>query len=115
MLYALYSRQMSGLSPPEFVELNCPQRCFCDREEFVELRWRDGRATEHCVSLTTVMHLMLEQMQQQPIGTLRLHARAAMHLDDPIGPGLVESVAPGDQPAIHCGLRGTQLGDGRAR
>src|SRR5271154_4511148 len=40
------------LSPTKFRELGCPQRCFCDRKELVELWWHDGRAAEHGVSLT---------------------------------------------------------------
>ena len=55
--------------------------------------------------LAAVMDIVLEQMQQQPVGALGLHTCAAMHVDDAIRPFLVQRVAPGDQPAIDRGLR----------
>ncbi len=50
--------------------------------------------------LATVVDLMLEEVQQQPVGALPLNARAAVHFDSPVGPTLVERITPCDQSAI---------------
>ena len=62
------------LSPSKFVEFNRTQRCLCNGEEFVELGRRHGRAAEHRVRLTTMMDLVLKQVQQEAVRTLRLDA-----------------------------------------
>src|SRR5215469_12400063 len=64
----------SRLSPSKFVEFIRTQRCLCGGEEFVELRRWHGGAGEHRVRLTAMMNLMLEQVQQEAVGTLRLDA-----------------------------------------
>src|SRR6516165_12038761 len=62
----------SRLRPSKFVEFNRTQRCLCGGEEFVELRRWHGGAGEHRVRLTTMMDLVLEQVQQEAVRTLRL-------------------------------------------
>ena len=64
----------SRLSPSKFVEFNRTQRRLCGGEEFVELRRWYGGGGEHRVRLTTMMDLVLEQVQQEAVGTLRLDA-----------------------------------------
>jgi hypothetical protein len=100
------------LGPSKLVELGGAQRCLCDREELVELRRRYGSAAEHCVRVAAMMHLVLEKVQQKAVGPLRLHARAAVHTDDPIWPGFVQRLAPGDQATIDRRLGRPQVRDG---
>ena len=52
------------LGPAKLAKLDGAQRCFCDREELVELRWRRRGTAEHCVRLATMTDLVLEKMQQ---------------------------------------------------
>jgi len=99
------------LCPSELVELGGAQRRLCDREEFVELRRRYGGAAEHRMRLAAMVDLVLKQVQQEAIGPLRLHARAEVHLNDPVWPGFVERIAPGDQASIDRRLGGPQLRD----
>ncbi|HEY3841454.1 MAG TPA: hypothetical protein VGL72_33015, partial [Bryobacteraceae bacterium] len=97
-----------------FVEFISAQRSFRDREKLVQL-WRRHRSTaEHRVSLATVMDLVLEQVQKKAIRTLRLHAGASVNLNNPIDSGLVQRLAPGDQPAVKRCLRGPQVRHSRA-
>jgi hypothetical protein len=103
------------LGPTELVKFSRAQRRLCDREELVELRRRHRSAAQHCVCLATVMDLVLEQVQQKAIRTLRLHARASVHVNDAIGAGIVECLAPADQSAINRCLRGPKLRHGRTR
>ena len=44
--------------------------------------------------LAAMVNVMLEQVQQQSVRALALHAAAAVHFDDPIGPGFVQPIAP---------------------
>jgi hypothetical protein len=64
----------SRLSPSKFVEFIRTQRRFRNRKELVELRRWHGGAGEHRVRLTTMMDLVLEQVQQEAVRTLRLDA-----------------------------------------
>ena len=43
-----------------------------------------------------MMDLVLEQVQQQAIRALRLHPYTAVHLNNLVGGGFVQSLAPGD-------------------
>jgi len=56
-------------------------------------------AAEHRVRLATMMDLVLEQMQQKAVRTLLLHACAAVYVNNPIGGGFVQHLAPLVQPA----------------
>ena len=87
------------LGRSKLVEFDPAQRCLCDREEFVELWRRRRRAAEHLVRLATMMDLVLEQMQQKAVRTLLLHACAAVYVNNPIGGGFVQRLAPLVQPA----------------
>ena len=49
--------------------------------------------------LATLMDLVLEQMQQKAVRTLLLHACAAVYVNNPIGGGFVQHLAPLVQPA----------------
>ena len=97
------------LGPSKLGELGGAQWRLGDREELVELRRWYGSAAEHRVRLAAMMDLVLEQVQQKAVGPLRLHARAAVHMDDPIWPGFVQRLAPGDQSAIDRRLGGPQV------
>jgi len=45
------------------------------------------------------MDLVLEQMQQKAVRTLLLHACTAVYVNNPIGGGFVQHLAPLVQPA----------------
>src|ERR1700730_13443276 len=94
------------LGPSELVEFGSAQRRLCDREELVELRRRYGCAAERRVCLAAVMDLGVEQVQQKALCPLRLHARAPVHANDPIRPGFVQRLAPGDQSTVDRRLSG---------
>src|SRR5579871_6750793 len=74
------------LRPAKFCEFLRPQWRLGNREELIALRRCYRRCTEHRVCLSTMMHLVLEQMQQRPIGALRLHTDAAMHVNGSVRP-----------------------------
>src|SRR6476620_251229 len=78
------------LGPAKLHDLSFEHWCFSNREELVALRRLHACATQHAVRLTAVMDVMLEQVQQQSVGALGLHACAAMHTNDPIRPVLVQ-------------------------
>jgi hypothetical protein len=63
--------------------------------------------------LAAMVDLVLEQVQQRAIGPLRLHARAAVHTDDPVWPGFIQRLSPGDQSTIDRRLGGPQVRDRR--
>jgi hypothetical protein len=61
------------LCPSKLSEFGRAQRRLRSREEFVKLwRWHRG-AAEHRMRLAAMMDLVLEQMQQETIGTFQLH------------------------------------------
>jgi hypothetical protein len=64
------------------------------------------------VRLAAMVDLVLEQVQQKAVGPFRLHARAAVHMDDPIRPDFVQRLAPGDQSTIDRRLGRPQVQDG---
>jgi hypothetical protein len=60
------------------------------------------------------MNLMLKQMQQKPVHSLMLNARATMHLDDTLQTMGVKAFDDGDQAPIHVCLRLSESIQGRA-
>jgi hypothetical protein len=62
-----------------------------------------------------MMHLMLEQMQQQTVHPLALDGGAAMHGDDALQAGGVERFDDLEQAPVDCGLGLLQRGDRCAR
>src|SRR5215212_9958843 len=68
--------------PTKLREFLPPQRCFANGEKLIQLRRAHRRAAQHGVGLAAMMHLMLEQMQQQPVHPLALDGGAAMHGHD---------------------------------
>ena len=65
--------------------------------------------------LAAVMDIVLEEVQQQPVCALGLHASLAMHANNSVRPFLVKRGAKCNQPSIHRSLRRTQLGQRQTR
>src|SRR5439155_1267041 len=73
------------LGPAELCKFGVAQRRLAEAEEFVELRRRHAGAAQHRMDLATMMDVVLEQVQQQPVGALLLDAGVAMDADDAVG------------------------------
>src|ERR1700751_1810575 len=99
------------LAPAEIVELSGPERRLAGGKELVELRRRDARCREHGMGLAAMVDIMLEEMHQEAIAPLRLHAGVAI---DPHGAGKTirrQCLANRNQAPIDRSLSGPQLGE----
>src|SRR5438046_7274055 len=83
---------------------------FVRAEELVQLRRLDRCAREHCMRLSAMMDLMLEQMREQARSRFGLNAGATHHRHWPIEIVLGEPRARGDQPSIGVALGGREGG-----
>src|SRR5215212_2998780 len=70
------------LRPAQLRELRRAQRRLTRREKLIQLGRAYRRAAQHGVGLAAMMHLVLEQMQEQAVHPLALDGGAAMHGDD---------------------------------
>src|SRR5437899_5038479 len=99
------------LAPAQLRKLCRPQRRLPRREKLVELGRARRRPAEHRVGLAAMMHLMLEQMQEQAVHPLALDGGAAMHGDDALQSGAVERFDDGEQTPVYRGLGFPQRGN----
>ena len=103
---------------PPFIELKQLFLVFAEptvaiEKKLIELGWLDVGGAEHGVDLSTMMDLMFEQVQQQPVDSFAHHTVGTHQVD---GAGEVvfpQGFAERHQPLVGSGLVVHQLGKGQ--
>src|SRR5438552_13837251 len=101
-LESRYASERPRSFPPntELSQFDRPQMRLVRTEELVQLRRLYRCAGKHCMRLSTMMDLMLEQMREQSRDRFCLNSRTTHYRHRPIEILLGKHCARGDQPSI---------------